>query len=225
MVKLVDRIFKPVKFEFGQVHIAGGFTSTPAAAKSRTVEGSDKKQQVFVKMSRQEPWLIAACCGTRTDSRGAAFGRTSLLDMLREHLRRKADGVDDLDDATPIQAADDDYDPMNDIGSASALAGRAATMLETDKRGRRRYYKNRAKNCIITVNVASRCPEVDPKCTQMRPLKLFLTDRKTVWLSIDDVAWAVRYLYDQQHLKGVPLVADDDAGPGGVVAGSVSEGP
>ena len=225
MVNQIDRIFKPVKFEFGQVHIAGGFTSTPAAAKSRTVEGSDKKQQVFVKMSRQEPWLIAACCGTRNDSRGAAFGRTSLLDMLREHLRRKADGVDDLDDATPIQAADDDYDPMNDIGSAPALAGRAATMLETDKRGRRRYYKNRAKNCIITVNVASRCPEVDPKCTQMRPLKLFLTDRKTVWLSIDDVAWAVRYLYDQQHLKGVPLVADDDAGPGGVVAGSVSEGP
>ena len=225
MAKLIDRIFKPVKFEFGQVHIAGGFTSTPAAAKSRTVEGSDKKQQVFVKMSRQEPWLIAACCGTRTDSRGAGFGRTSLLDMLREHLRRKADGVDDLDDATPIQAADDDYDPMNDIGSAPALAGRAATMLETDKRGRRRYYKNRAKNCIITVNVASRCPEVDPKCTQMRPLKLFLTDRKTVWLSIDDVAWAVRYLYDQQHLKGVRLVADDDAGPGGVVAGSVSEGP
>ena len=59
----------------------------------------------------------------------------------------------------------------------------------------------------------------------MRPVKLFIIDRKTVWLSIDDVAWAVRYLYEQAHLKGVPVVVDDDAGPGGVVAGSVSEGP
>ena len=74
------------------------------------------------------------------------------------------------------------------------------------------------------MNVASRCPEVDPNCTQMRPLKLFIADRKTVWLSIDDVAWAVHYLYDQ-HQKGVPLVADNDAGPVGAVAGSVSAGP
>ena len=159
---------------------------------------------------------------TVNDSRGAALGRTLLLDLLRTCIRRKADGVDDLEDAKPIEAADDEYDPMNDIGSASATNMLCqATLLETDVRGRTRYYKNRAKNCIVTVNVASRCPEVDPKCTQMRPLKLFITDRKTVWLSIDDVPWAVRYLYDQQHLKGVSLVAPDDAGPGGVVTGSV----
>ena len=227
MVKQADRIFKPVKFEFGQVHIAGGFTSTPAAAKSKTVEGSDKKQHIFVKMSRQEQWLVTACCGSRNDTRGTAFGRTTLLDLLRTHIMRKADGVDDLEDAIPIQAEDDEYDPMNDIGSASAtnmLALGQTTLLEVDKRGRTRYYKNRAKNCIVTVNVASRCPEVDPKCTQMRPLKLFITDRKIVWLSLDDVAWAIRYLFDQHRLKGVPVVDDDDAGPSGVVAGGVPYG-
>ena len=57
---------------------------------------------------------------TVNDSRGAALGRTSLLDLLRTCIRRKADGVDDLEDAKPIEAADDEYDPMNDIGSASA---------------------------------------------------------------------------------------------------------
>ena len=30
----------------------------------------------------------------------------------------------------------------------------------------------------------------------------------------DDVEWAVTYMYVQNHLKGVALVADDDAGPG-----------
>jgi hypothetical protein len=214
-----------VKFEFGQVHIAGGFTSTPAAVKSKTIEGSDKKQHIFVKMAVSESWLTSACCGTRDDSRSAAFGRTSLLEQLRTCIGRKADGVDDLDDENPIEAADDEYDPMDEIGSASATNMLGPTLLETDKRGRTRYYRNRATNCIVTVNVASRCPEVDPNCTQMRPVKLFIVDRKTVWLSIDDVAWAVRYLHEQVHLKGVPVVADDDAGPGGVVAGSVSEGP
>ena len=75
------------------------------------------------------------------------------------------------------------------------------------------------------MNVASRPPQVDPDCTQMRPVKLFIVDRKTIWLSLDDVSWAVKYLYDQQHLKGVPLVAPDDAGPGGPATGSVAQSP
>ena len=71
-----------------------------------------------------------------------------------------------------------------------------------------------AKHCIVMVNMATRCPEVDPKCTQMRPVKLFIEDRQKVWLSIDDVEWALTYLFTQNQLKGVPLLCDDDAGPG-----------
>ena len=82
-----------------------------------------------------------------------------------------------------------------------------------------------AKNCIVTVNLASRCREIDPTRTQMRPVKLFITDRKTVWMSIDDVGWAISYLFDHHHLEGVPLVDDDDAGLGSGVAESVPEGP
>ena len=67
MVKDIDRIFKPVKFEFGQVHIAGGHTTTPASVKSRTVEGSDKKQHIFVKMAGTEHWLVTSVCGGVAD--------------------------------------------------------------------------------------------------------------------------------------------------------------
>ena len=34
-----------------------------------------------------------------------------------------------------------------------------------------------------------------------------------IWLHIDDVEWAIKYFYVQNHLKGVPLVADDSTGP------------
>ena len=229
MVKDIERIFKPVKFEFGKIHIAGGFTTTPSAVTSRTVEVSEGRQHIFVKMAAKEQWLMTAVCGGgRNDVRYKAFRRTTLLDVLRTHIVRKADGDDDLDNVQPTATAADDYDPMDAIDSASPInmlsQGATKTFLAADKKGRTRYYRNRAKNCIVTVNVTSRCPEIDPTCTQMRPIKLFIVDRKTVWLSIDDVAWAIRYLYDQQHLKGIPVVADDDAGPGAVVAGSVSEG-
>ena len=52
MVKQVDRMSKPVKFEFGKIHIAGGFTSTPSSVTlNTTIEGTDKKQNSFEKMA------------------------------------------------------------------------------------------------------------------------------------------------------------------------------
>ena len=33
-------------------------------------------------------------------------------------------------------------------------------------------------------------------------LRLFIVDRKQVWLCIDDVEWAWRYMYVQNMLKG-----------------------
>ena len=220
-----ERIFQPVKFTYGQIHIAGGYTKTPLAVKSRVVEGEGKKQHTFVKMSTREQWLVSAICGPNTAAKGSV-GRTQLLELLRDRICRKADGIDDLEDAKEVATMVDDYDPMNEIGSNATTSTLGhSTLLNSGVQGRKRYYKNRAKNCIVTVNIASRPPQIDPDCKQMRPVKLFIVDRKTIWLSLDDVSWAVKYLYDQQHLKGVPLVAPDDAGPGGAATGSVAQGP
>ena len=216
MVKNMDVIFKPVKFEFGQVHIAGGFMSRAAPVVSKSIEGSDRKQHIFVKMAANDTWLRNVTCGAGERTQ-AGFARTSLLGDLRDHIVRLADGTDAID-ATPV-ADDDGYDPMDEINSRPNT--NCTSVLQADKRGRARYYKNKARNCIATVNVTSRPPEIDPNCTQMRAVKLFITDRKTVWLSLDDVAWAIRYLFDQHRLKGVPRVDDDDAGPSDAVAGGV----
>ena len=53
-----------------------------------------------------------------------------------------------------------------------------------------------------------------PKCKEIRKVEVYIEDRKSIWLSIDDVEWALTYLFTQNQLKGVPLVDDDDAGPG-----------
>ena len=100
-----DNIFKPVKFVFGQVHIAGGFTTKPAAATSKTIEGSERKQHIFVKMTSHEHWLLTATCGSGDKNR-SAFSRTSLLTILREHIMRLADGSEAID-ATPVAEAED----------------------------------------------------------------------------------------------------------------------
>ena len=54
----------------------------------------------------------------------------------------------------------------------------------------------------------------DPKGIKIRNVKVFIEYRKQIWLSVDDVEWAVTYLFIQNQLKGVPLVHDDDAGLG-----------
>ena len=58
-----------------------------------------------------------------------------------------------------------------------------------------------------------RCPEADPTCTEFREVKLYVKDLDTIFLHIDDVEWAVKYLFAQSELKGVPAVDENSTGP------------
>ena len=120
MVKNMDVIFKPVKVEFGQVHIAGGFMTKAAPVVSKSVEGSDRKQHIFVKMASSEGWLLQATCGKGNRS-GVGFARTSLLCLLRAHILRLSDGTDALDSKAILDI--DDYDPMDEINRATEQQG------------------------------------------------------------------------------------------------------
>ena len=62
--------------------------------------------------------------------------------------------------------------------------------------------------------------EEDAERTEARQIKLHIVDRKEVWFHIDDVEWAVRNLYVQIFLNGVPLVPDGSTGPGNAVGRS-----
>ena len=213
MVKHSGAVFKPVRFEFGKIHVSGGYASKPMAMVTKTIDDTDGKKKIFAKMRASENWLVMATCGHGNKNK-SSFDRTSLIEDLRERICRLCDGVDAIDGKQVDTGGE--YDPMSEIGSSTdgPTGSEQLAIVAVDVKGRARYYRNRAKNCIVTVNMASRCPEVDPNCTQMRPVKLFITDRVTVWLSLDDVEWAMGYLFHQNQLKGVPLVDDSDAGPG-----------
>ena len=120
---------------------------------------------MFVKMASSEYWLLTATCGSGNRSR-VGFTRTSLLCILRTHIVRLSDGTDALD-ATPVADAGG-YDPMDEINRAQTTNSTA--VLQADKHGRTRYYKNAARNCIATVNVLSRPMRptlTAPRCEQL----------------------------------------------------------
>ena len=57
-------------------------------------------------------------------------------------------------------------------------------------------------------------PEIVRNCSARKSILLFIVDRRQIWLRLSDVAWAVKYLYIQSLMKGVPMVAEDSRGPG-----------
>ena len=120
-------------------------------------------------------------------------------------------------DEAPVQALED-YDPMLELaegtGSSSDVPAGGKHASKYAKSQRWRYSANAAKHCISTLDMPSECHEVDPNGTKIRTVTVYVQDRKQIWLSVDDVAWAVEYLYKQNSLKGIPVVAADDAGPG-----------
>ena len=104
----------------------------------------------------------------------------------------------------------EDYDTMMEVDEDE---DDSPSKIKVQGPKRMRYHMNLAKTSIVTLDVLARSPEEDPDCTEVRQIRLYVVDRKMVWLHIDDVDWAVRYLYVQNLLKGVPLVLDDSPGP------------
>ena len=101
-------------------------------------------------------------------------------------------------------------DPMDDILEGAASSPRVTTP-QGQRRGRR--HTTHSQNTVLTVRMPVRCPEADPTCTEFREVKLYVKDLDTIFLHIDDVEWAVKYLFAQSELKGVPKVDDDSTGP------------
>ena len=191
----------------------GGHAAKPSPMTSRTVEGPDRQNVTFIKLATSETWLIMAVTGS---SRYAAssFGRTSLLDVLRDRISKLCDGSD-IAGTSAVAAVPlgDDYDPMAELVLTDDTTQQNS---KTFTRGVKRfsYYKNLALKKVVPLDMPVRCPEEDPHCTELRTIKVYVEDRKQIWLDLADVEWAVRYLYVQNLLKGVPLISDDSTGPG-----------
>ena len=60
--------------------------------------------------------------------------------------------------------------------------------------------------------------ETHPNSIETRLVRLYAVSKREIWMHIDDVNWAVKYLYAQHMLKGVAAVSPDDVGPSGAAA-------
>ena len=213
MGKNVLAAFRPVKFEYGKVHMSGGFTAKKSAMKSKTVEDAAGIEKHFVKMAASEPWLVLPTTGS-ANKNVSSIERTSLLGDLRDRIAQLCDGGQSTE-ANPPPA---EYDPMMELemgtGSSTDVIAAGKPAGRSAKLQRWRYTQNAAKHCITSIDMPYECPEVGPNTTKITTVSVYVEDRKTIWLSIDDVEWALTYLFTQNQLKGVPLVDDDDAGPG-----------
>ena len=152
--------FKPMKFVFGQVHISGRHSSKVIPACVMSVDDASRGTNIaFVKIADTEPWLLAATAGS-TKAVGSSFGRTTLLERLREQLGQFCDGETSL--APIAAAASDERDPMDEV-----CQNEASSPHGTKRQGqkRMRYYTNHARGTVQTVSMPARCPEEDPGCT------------------------------------------------------------
>ena len=145
-----------------------------------------------------------------------------MLDILHEKVELAANGQlescssDGATHGGGDEAADDD-DPMNMVDVPVEEQQKFETPTKVSGRGsnRQRYYRNVAKGTFFYTNVPECTAEEDPTQREQRRIALYILDRKTIWLDLNDVAWAVRFLYVQSKPWGVPEVQADDDGPGG----------
>ena len=142
------------------------------------------------------------------------------MDVLRERVERACNGEECTTEGDEA-AAEAEHDPMDDI-DCEKQGGETATRGRGDKRAR--YYKNHAKNHVLNLDIPSLPPEVVRDCREKRSIQLWIVDRRQVWLRISDVPWAVKYLYIQSLLKGVPLIAPESEGPSGSSRSGFAEG-
>ena len=215
--------FKPVEFRFGQIHLRGGHNGKFSPVISKTVRSKNSSvEETFVKFASSEQWLVQATTGQTRRSQSAR-GRTTLVNDLRTRVERLCDGYDvpesqESQDSQEVEGHGDDYDPMVEVDQTEGAPSERVKVEGVRGVRRSRYYKNFCKNTVVTVSMPARGPEQDPTCTDVRRVKLFIEDRKTVWLHLNDVPWAVQFLYVQNMLKGVPIVPPDSAGPGGALS-------
>ena len=66
------------------------------------------------------------------------------------------------------------------------------------------------KNALLRLRTPEEPPEKNPACRQMREVRAWIANPKAVWLSIEDLPWAIAFMHDQCSLGGVSTVVDEE---------------
>ena len=207
------------QFRHGHVMISGGAMCTSSFMSMTTQAVREgENQKLFCKLSIYEQWLCKAITGVKTRTIDVTTCRLTLLQDLHALVKRTWNGRSPDGPAAAVAEADAaNDDPMNEIvggddgGPPDAKRRRGVV-------AQRRSRANPCKGKIFTFNMPSLCPEAFPDNKATRRISLLIRDHQTIWLSIDDVDWALQYLHVQYALACLRVLADDDKGPCGPLA-------
>ena len=211
----------PVVFTHGQVLMTGGALGNTTFMPMTTQAVSEgENQKVYCKLAIREQWLNKAICGNKHRDSGSC-GLMLFQDLHKIVKRiwnsRSPDGAA----AAVAEAAAVTDDPMNDVAGGDDDG-------HPDKRRRRgviaerRTRANPCKGKVFKCNCPSVCPEAYPSNKETRCISLLVLDHQTIWLSIDDVDWALKYLYAQYMVKMDEVLPADGPGQHGVPAESAA---
>ena len=212
--------YAPLQFRHGQVLVTGGamdnITFMPMT--TQAVVSESENQKVFCKFALREPWVKKAVLGNKRRVNACHLRLFVDLHKIVTHIWN---GWPVCAAAAVTEAAAVTDDPTNDVAGGDD-DGRP------EKRRRRSIWvepRTRANPCkgkVFKCNCSSLCPEAYPGNKETRCISLLILDHQTIWLSIDDVDWAVKYLYAQYMVKMDEVLPADHPGQHGVPAESAA---
>ena len=132
---------------------------------------------IFVKLGVTEAWLLHFTTGMKRHAHGA-FGRTSLLEGLRDTVAKYFDGEAACSSAVAEQDHSEDHNPMLDVDQDADDVESSPGKIKSQGGKRMRYFRNLARNSIVIADVLVRCTEENPECTEVRPIRLYIADPK-----------------------------------------------
>ena len=181
------KAFGPEKIEFGNVFFSGGFLKKAMPLTTRELIVRNGKK-ILVKMMAGETWLRVAVSGQK---RHGNISRNTLWTTLHQIAGKAWKG--ELDTLAVEEEVGDEYDTPQKIEEVSDDGTHPRSRGEGDS-------FSEAKNSFVTLSVPAVSPEEDSMSTSTRTLELYLVDnrvRNQLWLDLDDLEWAVRFMYMQ----------------------------
>ena len=158
----------------------------------------------FVKIDQSQLWLAHAVTGESRWSH-ALSQRSCLIGKLKDCVEQACIG--ELTGTAPEDAPED---PMADLDSDEDCS--PSKRLKRHDGKRVRYTSGRTR-VIVEIPFPNDPPQVRKDDDEGRMIKLYIEDRKKIWLHVNDLSWAVRWIYAQIQLKGVEWIDPESTGP------------
>ena len=174
----------------------GGLCCSDSQIVTKAIKVSGQKHlHMFAKLGHHEHRLCLAVAGAK------GLGKVRPKDFLLNRLHTKVDDILDgfSGDGDKVQEAA--MDPMGEMETEDTQAAAPAPPAK--------------KNAIHTIFMPEWPPEAGMREVSIRGISIYISNnRKQLWLHLNDVEWAIRYMFIQQQNNQIVVVARGDEGPG-----------